>query len=183
MNRKAILLASVLMLSIFGLSGCSSKSGETETAEVTADIETVTLDGEAFTAADIGKNKLTVLNIWATWCPPCVAELPELQSVNEAFKDQNVEVVGVLQDGITELGVKDSAVIDSANALLQNAGANYRVILPDEYLLQEFISTMQYFPTTFFLDAEGNVVNTVTGANDFESWSEIIDETLLELSH
>ena len=66
---------------------------------------------------------------------------------------------------------------------MQDKGVNYRVILPDEYLQTEFIDSMQYFPTTFFLDSEGNLVETVVGANNFESWGKLIDETLEKLEN
>ena len=103
------------------------------------------------TSEDFAKNKLTVLNVWATWCPPCVAELPELQKVSEEYKDKEVEVIGVLHDGIIELGLLDESIIDNANTLMQDKGVSFRVILPDEYLQTEFTDSMQYFPTTFFL--------------------------------
>lgn len=135
------------------------------------------------TSEDFSKNKLTVLNVWATWCPPCVAELPELQKVSEEYKDKEVEVIGVLHDGIIELGLLDESIIDNANTLMQDKGVSFRVILPDEYLQTEFTDSMQYFPTTFFLDSEGNLVDTVVGANDFESWRKLIDETLEKLEN
>lgn len=149
-----------------------------ESTEWALDIDTVTLDGTAVTSADFAGNTLTVLNVWGTWCPPCVGELPHLQAVSELFGDRGVEIVGVLQDGVTEPGVPDEGIIESANALLDDAGASYRVILPNETLMTEFISQMQYFPTTFFLDSSGNVVETVIGSKDTEGWEAIINGVL-----
>ena len=140
------------------------------------------LHGQAQSMANY-KGKPVVVNFWATWCPPCVAELPELQKISEEYKDKEVEVIGVLHDGIIELGILDESIIDNANTLMQDKGVNYRVILPDEYLQTEFIDSMQYFPTTFFLDSEGNLVETVVGANNFESWGKLIDETLEKLEN
>lgn len=175
MKLKLSCAALAFLLCTMLLAGCQAEENQSETA---SGIQSVTLEGEAFTSADITGNKLTVLNIWATWCPPCVAELPELQKINETYRDKGVEVVGVLQDGITQAGEEDAAVIASAKALLQDAGALYSVILPDDVLQQEFIATMQYFPTTFFLDSTGKVVDTIVGANNYEDWSEKIDEAL-----
>ena len=117
----------------------------------------------------------------ATWCPPCVAELPHLQKISEAFQDEGVAVIGVLQDGVTELGKRDDDAIESANALLAEAGAEYPILLPDDTLQQTFIRTMQYFPTTFFLDGEGNLIQRVEGARDYEGWSELIRKVLEEV--
>ena len=142
------------------------------------DINTVTLDGAAVTSMDFEQNTLTVLNIWATWCPPCVGELPHLQAMNEKFREQGVEIVGVLQDGVTPTGEVDAAVVESAQKLLEDAKADYQIILPDAAITETFISEMQYFPTTYFLDAGGNVVETVVGANSAEEWEAIIHEVL-----
>lgn len=141
---------------------------------------TTDLDGAAVDSGILAANTLTVLNVWATWCPPCVEELPELQQLSEAYADRGVQVMGVLEDGVAG-GARDEAVIADAKLLLEDAGAGYTVLLPDESIQAELISTMQYFPTTFFLDAGGNVVETAIGARSFEEWSEIVDETLEKL--
>lgn len=145
-------------------------------------IDTTTLDGDAVTSDDFADNKLTVMNVWATWCPPCVDELPHLQEMSKVFADKDVEVIGVLQDGVSELGVRSDKSIASAQKLLLEAGADYRVILPDTVIMETFIAQMQYFPTTFFLDGEGNVVETVIGARDAAEWEEMINGALEKVS-
>jgi len=144
-------------------------------------IDTTDLNGTEITEENFSQNKLTILNVWATWCPPCIAELPELQKISEAFADQGVQVVGVVQDGVSE-GAPSEKNIENAQKLLEDAGASYTVILPDETLTAEFISQMQSFPTTFFIDSEGTVVHTVIGAKNFEDWSDEINEVLSEIS-
>ena len=144
-------------------------------------IDTTDLNGTEITEENFSQNKLTILNVWATWCPPCIAELPELQKISEAFADQGVQVVGVVQDGVSE-GAPSEKNIENAQKLLEDAGASYTVILPDETLTAEFISQMQSFPTTFFIDSKGTVVHTVIGAKNFEDWSDEINEVLSEIS-
>ena len=181
MRKAAITVCLTLLVCL--LMGCQEKAeDEQETsATVSFDIQTTTLNGDTFTSDNIAENKLTVLNVWATWCPPCVAELPHLQKISQAFQDEGVAVVGVLQDGVTELGKKDDGAIEAATALLAEAGVQYPILLPDDALQQNFIRTMQYFPTTFFLDREGNVIQRVEGARDYEGWSEIIRKALEEV--
>ncbi|MDR0434619.1 MAG: TlpA family protein disulfide reductase [Gracilibacteraceae bacterium] len=145
-------------------------------------IDTVTLDGEPITHEAFAENDLTVLNIWATWCPPCVRELPHLQEVSARFKDRGVQIVGVLQDGVTAAGAPAGDVIESAKTLLQTTGAAYTMILPDETITLNLIAKMQYFPTTFFINAKGEVVETVIGANDADSWEETINAVLADIS-
>jgi len=140
------------------------------------------LDGTAVTSEDFSGNKLTVMNVWATWCSPCVEELPHLQEVSKAFADKDVEIIGVLHDGVSELGVRSDSTIADANKLLTEAGADYRVILPDTAIMETLIAQMQYFPTTFFLDQNGNVVETVIGARDAAKWEDIINAALEKVS-
>lgn len=177
----------IFILGVIMLIGCQKTNDNTIDNNTVANNDSTGNDSELvdtntkLTPEDFAKNKLTVLNVWATWCPPCVAELPELQKVSEEYKDKDVEVIGVLHDGIIKLGTPNEEVIDSANTLMQDNGVNFLVILPDEYLQTEFLGSMQAFPTTFFIDSEGNLVDTIVGANNFETWGKLIDETLEEL--
>lgn len=199
---SALLMAAVMTVAVTGCAaspdvntGMSAQSGQSSKPEAVSSgiaqsasaaweiqIDTVTLDGEAVTSEDLSGNKLTVMNVWATWCPPCVDELPHLQEMSQAFADKGVEVVGVLQDGVSELGVRSDRTIENANKLLEEAGASYRVILPDTVIMETFIAQMQYFPTTFFLDQSGNVVETVVGAHNAAEWEEIINGALEKVS-
>ena len=146
-----------------------------------AQIDTVTLDGQAVSSTELAGQRLTVLNIWATWCPPCVAELPHLQQVSQEYADQGVAIVGVLQDGVDKNLAPADHTILAGQALLAEAGATYPVILPDQAIAQTLISQMQYFPTTFFLDAEGVVVKMVIGSTDTEGWRAEIENVLAQL--
>lgn len=199
MTKKLLVLLAIFLMLSTVLMACSSKPSTSDDAEEstgaeTADgqeesdasnsepllpqVETTNLDGEAVAGKDIGGEKLTVLNVWATWCPPCVEELPHLQEISKEFADQGVKVVGVMQDGVTEALQPNDATIKSGKELLEKSGVDYPVILPDETLQRELISQMQYFPTTFFLDAEGKVINTVVGAKDLNGWKNEIESAL-----
>lgn len=157
----------------------SEKSGNK--SALFSKINTTTLNGENITGDDFKGDKLTVLNVWATWCPPCIAELPHLQEISEYYKDQGVKIVGVMQDGVTKQFEPIESTIEEGQTILTNAGVEYTVILPDENIILEIIGQIQYLPTTFFLDSEGNVVKTIAGANNTESWRKEIDAILKEI--
>ena len=190
MKKITVILLACMMIFTFGACGAnpsagSSSASASEQGEIKlllSSINTITLDGEAINGNDFSGEKLTVLNVWATWCPPCVEELPYLQEVSEYYADLGVKIVGVLEDGVTKDLEPDDAIISAGKALLANAGAEYTVILPDALLMQELIDQMQYFPTTFLIDSEGNVIKTVIGSNDAEGWRREIDEALAEIS-
>ncbi len=187
LRKRAIFVLIAIVLCSTLLAGFTSKGSQptqeaTEPSEkaesLLAEIDTETLDGDSFTFEDITENKLTMINVWATWCPPCVAELPELQELKEAYAEQGVEVIGVLADSIWEVGERDDDAIAAGKKLLENAGVSYRVLIPDAVLQEKLINFMEYFPTTFFFNADGELVDAVVGSNSYEGWSAVLDEIL-----
>lgn len=167
--------------------GTSQKTKAQSLQSLFSQISTTTLDGEAISGDEIKGEKLTVLNVWGTWCSPCVEELPHLQELSEIYEEQGVKIVGIMQDGVkqdseTGLFIPDESTIETGKTLLSEAEVKYTIILPDETIMDEFINQMQYFPTTFFLDSEGNLIKTVFGANNTNGWRSIIDAVLEEIS-
>lgn len=187
LRKKTIFVIAAIVLCSTLLVGFTTKESQpsqeaTNPSEkkesLLAEVDTETLDGDPFTFEDITQNKLTMINVWATWCPPCVAELPELQALSEAYAEQGVEVIGVLADSIWEVGEQDDDAIAAGKKLLENAEASYRVLIPDAVLQGTLINLMDGFPTTFFFDADGEFVDAVVGSDSFEGWSEVLDEIL-----
>lgn len=108
--------------------------------------------------------KLTMLNFFEPWCPPCIAELPELQQLSDNYAGEGFQLLGVFS---TEQGV---------DAVLENAGVSYRVL---RYVSAFDRFQTGYVPTTVFLDSAGNQVGeTVIGARSYEDWEEIVKELL-----
>ena len=79
----------LIIIGIFLLFSCNNPSKET--------IEVVDFDG-LYSKIDLSVDKTYVLNFWATWCAPCVKELPHFEEVNKEFKDKNTEVILVSLD-------------------------------------------------------------------------------------
>ena len=84
-----IKLKSIFLLFFFLTFSCSNKSDQS--------IEIVDFDG-LYSKIDLSADKTYVLNFWATWCAPCVKELPHFEQVNKEFKDKNTEVILVSLD-------------------------------------------------------------------------------------
>jgi len=76
-----------------------SKSADSKKKDVSfPEFSAKTVEGEEI-SNDVFKNsKLTVVNVWGSWCGPCVQEIPELQKLSENMKDKNVNVIGIAQD-------------------------------------------------------------------------------------
>ena len=108
--------------------------------------------------------KLTMLNFFEPWCPPCVAELPELQRLSENYAAEGFQLLGVFA---TEEGV---------DAVLENAGVTYPAL---RYVPAFDRFQTGYVPTTVFLDGAGNQVGeTVIGSRSYAEWEEIVKELL-----
>jgi len=130
------------------------------------------LDGRTVDDTFFSQNKLTMVNFWATWCGPCVGEIPDLQRIADAYADSGFGIVGVLVSDPDTQGALD---------FLQTNGITYPVILPDgpfEALNGEFDA----IPTTMFFDSDGNRVGeTQTGSMDYEGWASLIESLLAEV--
>ena len=134
----AVMLAAVMVLCLAGCSGSSSDS-DTEAAGSNSD-NRITSIGE-FASEDLQGNEITqdifaeadvtLINFWATYCGPCISEMPELQKISEEY-DGKVQVVGVITD--VDFTKPDSSEYQSALSILEEAGADYIAENMDELL-------------------------------------------------
>jgi cytochrome c biogenesis protein CcmG, thiol:disulfide interchange protein DsbE len=106
--------------------------------------------GEQVTLTDFTGTPL-VVNFWASWCPPCIAEMPDLEAVSQ------------LADGlVTFVGVNTQDTQDRAEELVEQTGVTYDLVRdPDAELFQAF--GVFAMPTTFYVDADGNIVGRHSG--------------------
>jgi len=115
------------------------------------------LDGTLVSLESV-RGKTTVINNWGMWCGPCVAEMPELQSLATKYaSDSTVRILTIDNDPNT----------DELRSWLQKKGYTFTTLIDDGYLSR---SNLHTFPTTWFLDPSGRVVFTKTG------WSEKLVE-------
>ncbi len=173
LSKYAKLLPLVLLL-LLTLCACGKKEAapEPEAAPQTSlSFTAKDIDGSKVNSESLfGGAKVTMINLWATWCSPCIRELPELEELYMEYRDRGVELVGILLDGTT-----DSA-IESAKTLMIKAGITYPVLRPSEEMGD--LLSAQYIPTTLFVDAEGNIIGeTVVGAN-LQAYRDNLDQLL-----
>jgi thiol-disulfide isomerase/thioredoxin len=159
-HRRCLSLA---LVALVGVTGCSRNTRPPEGADVAAAGEdapvvqllkepldvapfTVTdLDGKTINSADL-RGKVVLVNFWATWCPPCRAEIPDLIKLQDAYRDSLV-VLGVSEDEVSAEEVK---------AFATGQKMNYPIVMATPELRKIFTGVAA-LPTTFIMDREGRV--------------------------
>lgn len=139
------------------------------------------LDGNALDQSILEGHTLTMVNVWATFCTPCISEMPELGELAEEYADKGVQIVGLVSDVLDSDGSVSETQLDTAREIVSATSANYTHIVPstDFYGILYQITSV---PTTFFVDETGAQVGyAYLGARDKAEWSTIIDEMLAEV--
>lgn len=135
------------------------------------------IDGGTYTQEIFKGARLTMLNVWGTFCPPCLREMPDLGALARDMKPAGVQVVGVVCDWYDRNGNYSASQVEKARKIAARTGADYPHLLLNGDLLKIF-GPINAVPQTFFFDAEGNIVGSVTGAQSGEAWKETIHALL-----
>lgn len=137
------------------------------------------LDGNTVTEDIFKDYKLTMINIWGTFCGPCIKEMPELGDINREYKDKGFQIVGIVADTFDYNGDIVQSQVDAAKEIVSKTGADYLHLLPSADLIEAKIKDVTGVPETIFVDSEGNQVGkSYLGAKSEDDWKEIIDGLL-----
>ncbi len=142
-----------------------------------AEFDTTTVANEKISEDVFKDYKLTMVNIWETWCPPCVAEMPHLQSVYEQLPE-GANMLTIAGDASSER--------ELAENILSEAGATFDSIVLNYSLYASIYPNITAFPTTIFLDSEGNlvgdpIIGVPQGDDVADAYLEQIEERLQTL--
>ncbi|NLO47464.1 MAG: TlpA family protein disulfide reductase [Clostridiales bacterium] len=166
-------LTAALIAVVVLLSGC----GKAKT-----DIEpflTYDLDKNEITQEIFSNKKLTMLNVWATFCSPCLEEMPYLSELSVELASSNVQILGLVADVMDQKGGIISDQVNYAQQLVLKTGALYTHLLPSDGFLVDLLSGVYAVPTTFFFDTRGNQVGEpVLGGKNKMGWEAEINARL-----
>ena len=167
-------------LSAFDQPQDTSNTGDSTTV---GKFETKGIDGKDYTEKVFSDYDLTLVNIFTTWCSPCVNEIPELEKLYEEMKEKGVGVVGVVLDTVGDDGKQDDATVKKAGVLQEKTKASYPFLIPDSTMMNGRLNGISAFPETFFVDKEGNIVGeTYSGSHTLDEWKEIVEKELENVS-
>ena len=154
-------------------------TASSEDADSVGSFETTGIGGDTYTEKVFSDYDLTLVNIFTTWCSPCVNEIPELEKLYQEMKDSGVGVVGVVLDTVDSDGNQDEDTVEKAETLREKTEASYPFLIPDSTMMNGRLNGISAFPETFFVDKDGNIVgDTYTGSHSLEEWKEIVEKEL-----
>ena len=123
--------------------------------------ETIDLNGNPVKSESLfAQNKVTMINIWATTCGPCISEMPELEEMNKEFAQKGGAIVGLVDD----VWVSNMKYLDEAQEIVRDTGVTYTNLCAwDGY--DEVLSSVGT-PTTYFVDSNGKIIgDPILGAS------------------
>lgn len=156
----------------------SANSADSEAPVPAPDFTLVDQNGETHTLSDY-KGKVVFLNFWATWCPPCKDEMPDIEALYEAqgLNAGDVVVLGIANPKTDEYPNNSDGTVQDVTDFLSQNGYTYPVVMDTT---GEVFSAygITAFPTTFMIDKDGNVFGYVRGGITRDIMDSIVQQTL-----
>ncbi len=145
--------AAVLLAALVGLTSLSATESQPTAGAPAPAWKLRDANGKTVSSTDF-KGKVIVLDFWATWCPPCRAEIPGFIELQKEYGKDGLAIIGASVDGADEIAaVKNFA---------RKFDVNYPVVLADEETVRAF-GGVDAIPTTFVIDREGRIVSRHLG--------------------
>ncbi|MCY9546134.1 peroxiredoxin family protein [Lysinibacillus xylanilyticus] len=137
------------------------------------DFTLTSLDGKDVTLSEL-RGKKVVLNFWATWCPPCKAEMPHMQNYYEQYaKKDNVEIIAVNLTN-AERDVTDDAKVDSVMTFRDSYNLTFPILLDPKNSAGEDYQILT-IPTTYFIDSNGYIQRAIKGPMNVEMLKQYVE--------
>lgn len=153
---------------IIAITACGSKKN-TATGEKMPAFELPDLSG-AVVASSSFEGKVLLIDFWATWCPPCRDEIPGFIELQNTYKDQGLEIIGISVDQ----NKADLVAFVPANNM------NYTVLHDTTNVTPTAFGGIQGIPTTFLVNKKGNIVQKWVGYHPKEVFETEIKKLLAE---
>ena len=191
MKKSRYIYGVLCIVMVALLWGCGTKNGEdditglprkqeTEKAQDTEEeaagsgvvFEAQDMEGNGVSQDVFSKSRLTMVNVWATYCNPCLREMPGLGELAGEYAQEDFQIIGIISD--VQEGA-DQRMLDMAAELIEKTGADYPHLLLNESLYRGLLKDVTAVPTTFFINKDGEILETVVGSMEKSDWKEKVD--------
>jgi len=148
---QVVILLAVVVISAFTLiSGLFNKNGNPDIGDKAPDFTLRELGGDESSLSDY-MGKVVIVNFWGTYCPPCVREMPLIQSYYEQYKEK----------GVVVLAVNENDPLVSIKAFIRQYKLTFPILLDKDTVRKQYGVTE--YPTTFILDTKGKIAYKQVG--------------------
>lgn len=135
------------------------------------------LSGDEVTSDIFKEYDLTMVNFWATWCNPCVSEMPEIAELYEELQEEGADAEAAGKANIITVCLDGEEEV--AGMVMEDCEAGFLTLVDVDGISDEILKSMVYIPTTLFVDKEGNLVGEeMIGAHSKEEYREAIQSHL-----
>jgi len=182
LNKNFIIILILSLTLILAISGCGSKADSSSSSDFISPLKGVSGGNglfTSFTAEDMNGNEITqdifadydvtMVNIWTTWCGYCIEEMPYLAELHTELPE-NVNMITICQDAYEET--------ELALEILAESNAEFTTIAANKELIGNALSSINSYPTTIYIDSEGNLIGGVVGMYSKEDYESLINQAL-----
>lgn len=145
--------------------------GAAMAADVFPAFKSYDIQGEEVSQEIFAGKKLTMINFWGTYCPPCIDEMPDLGNLGRSMPE-GTQLLGIVID------ISDKETLEEAHAIVGEAKADFPHLLVSEEMLP-YLQTIVAVPTTIFVDAQGKVIGEpIVGSRSEKDYRAEVEKAL-----
>lgn len=184
---KKIIICTLLVAMTLSLSACGSKDSKSQNTGTKTTQSEVSKNGfeglkevpkfkvkdieDKEVTNDIFKDKkLTMINIWGTFCGPCVEEMPILQELYKEYGEKGVNILGIVADG----DINETQALQ----ILKKKKVEFVNLIPDEKFKENFVGRTKVAPFSLIVNSKGEIMDMVAGSMDKEGYKKFIEKNL-----
>ena len=150
---------------------------EEGTSRALENISTLDLYGNHVDSAVFSDYEITIVDVWGTYCSPCIRAMPVLAALHEKYKEKGVNVIGIVVDVQNRDFSPNPQYVETAMEITESTGADFLHLLPSQNIVSSVVRNISAIPASFIVDSEGNMLTKIFyGGHTMEQWEELIDE-------
>lgn len=133
-----------------------------------------TFDGGTFSEKDLLSCGVNLINVWTTFCSPCIKEMPELNELSEEYAGK-VRIIGICADTADENGTPVDKTLELGKKISQSdLSLSYTMLVPSTELQNGILKDVYAYPTTYITDDNGNIYEVIIGRKSKEEFAQIL---------